>query len=430
MNYQQTLDYLYQQLPMFQRIGSAAYKKDLTNTLALCQYLNNPQNQLTTIHIGGTNGKGTLTHALGAVFQAAGKKVGLYTSPHYKDFRERIKINGQYISEQAVVDFVQKIKPESERIQPSFFELTVAMAFDYFVQQQVDIAIIEVGLGGRLDSTNVITPILSVITNISYDHTDMLGNTLALIATEKAGIIKPNVPVVIGETLTETQTVFIQKATEQNAPIVFADQQMQVTNVQQHLTNMCVDVLDYKGNVMFKQLKTDLTGNYQQKNIITLLQAIQVLNTIGFNLEADVVSKALQQVRPLTNFIGRWQILHTQNPMVIADSAHNEAGITVAMWQLQQLPKTHLHLVMGFVKDKDLGKILPLLPTNATYYFCKADIPRGLPATDLQQMAYHYKLQGNTYNSVQDAYQTALKQAAPTDVLYVGGSIFVVAEVI
>lgn len=193
---------------------------------------------------------------------------------------------------------------------------------------------------------------------------------------------------------------------------------------------MCVDVLDYKGNVMFKQLKTDLTGNYQQKNIITLLQAIQVLNTIGFNLEADVVSKALQQVRPLTNFIGRWQILHTQNPMVIADSAHNEAGITVAMWQLQQLPKTHLHLVMGFVKDKDLGKILPLLPTNATYYFCKADIPRGLPATDLQQMAYHYKLQGNTYNSVQDAYQTALKQAAPTDVLYVGGSIFVVAEVI
>jgi dihydrofolate synthase/folylpolyglutamate synthase len=239
MNYQQTLDYLYQQLPMFQRIGSAAYKKDLTNTLALCQYLNNPQNQLTTIHIGGTNGKGTLTHALGAVFQATGKKVGLYTSPHYKDFRERIKINGQYISEQAVVDFVQKIKPESERIQPSFFELTVAMAFDYFVQQQVDIAIIEVGLGGRLDSTNVITPILSVITNISYDHTDMLGDTLALIAAEKAGIIKPNVPVVIGETLPETQTVFVQKATEQNAPIVFADQQMQVANVQQQLSNVC-----------------------------------------------------------------------------------------------------------------------------------------------------------------------------------------------
>lgn len=430
MNYQQTLDYLYQQLPMFQRIGSAAYKKDLTNTLALCQYLNNPQNQLTTIHIGGTNGKGTLTHALGAVFQATGKKVGLYTSPHYKDFRERIKINGQYISEQAVVDFVQKIKPESERIQPSFFELTVAMAFDYFVQQQVDIAIIEVGLGGRLDSTNVITPILSVITNISYDHTDMLGETLALIAGEKAGIIKPNVPVVIGETLPETQTVFVQKATEQNAPIVFADQQMQVANVQQQLSNMCVDVLDYKGNVLFKQLKTDLTGNYQQKNIITLLQAIQVLNNMGFNLGADVVSKALQQVRPLTNFMGRWQVLNTQNPLVIADSAHNEAGITEAMWQLQQLPKTHLHLVMGFVKDKDLGKILPLLPTTATYYFCKANIPRGLPAADLQQMAYQYGLQGNAYNSVADAYQAALKQAATTDLVYIGGSIFVLAEIL
>lgn len=430
MNYQQTLDYLYQQLPMFQRIGSAAYKKDLTNTLALCQYLNNPQNQLTTIHIGGTNGKGTLTHALGAVFQATGKKVGLYTSPHYKDFRERIKINGQYISEQAVVDFVQKIKPESERIQPSFFELTVAMAFDYFVQQQVDIAIIEVGLGGRLDSTNVITPILSVITNISYDHTDMLGDTLALIAAEKAGIIKPNVPVVIGETLPETQTVFVQKATEQNAPIVFADQQMQVANVQQQLSNMCVDVLDYKGNVLFKQLKTDLTGNYQQKNIITLLQAIQVLNNMGFNLGADVVSKALQQVRPLTNFMGRWQVLNTQNPLVIADSAHNEAGITEAMWQLQQLPKTHLHLVMGFVKDKDLGKILPLLPTTATYYFCKANIPRGLPAADLQQMAYQYGLQGDAYNSVADAYQAALKQAATTDLVYIGGSIFVLAEIL
>ena len=430
MNYQQTLDYLYQQLPMFQRIGSAAYKKDLTNTLALCQYLNNPQSQLTTIHIGGTNGKGTLTHALGAVFQATGKKVGLYTSPHYKDFRERIKINGQYISEQAVVDFVQKIKPESERIQPSFFELTVAMAFDYFVQQQVDIAIIEVGLGGRLDSTNVITPILSVITNISYDHTDMLGDTLALIAAEKAGIIKPNVPVVIGETLPETQTVFVQKATEQNAPIVFADQQMQVTNVVQQLNSMCVDVLDYKGNVLFKQLKTDLTGNYQQKNIITLLQAIQVLNNMGFNLGADVVSKALQQVRPLTNFMGRWQVLNTQNPLVIADSAHNEAGITEAMWQLQQLPKTHLHLVMGFVKDKDLGKILPLLPTTATYYFCKANIPRGLPATDLQQMAYQYGLQGNAYNSVADAYQAALKEAATTDLVYIGGSIFVLAEIL
>ncbi len=430
MNYQQTLDYLYQQLPMFQRIGSAAYKKDLTNTLALCQYLNNPQNQLTTIHIGGTNGKGTLTHALGAVFQATGKKVGLYTSPHYKDFRERIKINGQYISEQAVVDFVQKIKPESERIQPSFFELTVAMAFDYFVQQQVDIAIIEVGLGGRLDSTNVITPILSVITNISYDHTDMLGDTLALIAAEKAGIIKPNVPVVIGETLPETQTVFVQKATEQNAPIVFADQQMQVANVQQQLSNMCVDVLDYKGNVLFKQLKTDLTGNYQQKNIITLLQAIQVLNNMGFNLGADVVSKALQQVRPLTNFMGRWQVLNTQNPLVIADSAHNEAGITEAMWQLQQLPKTHLHLVMGFVKDKDLGKILPLLPTTATYYFCKANIPRGLPTADLQQMAYQYGLQGNAYNSVADAYQAALKEAATTDLVYIGGSIFVLAEIL
>ena len=414
---------------MFQRIGSAAYKKDLTNTLALCQYLDNPQNKLTTIHIGGTNGKGTLTHALAAIFIQAGKKVGMYTSPHYKDFRERIKINGQYIPEQAVVDFVKKIKTQAEQIQPSFFELTVAMAFDYFAEQQVDIALIEVGLGGRLDSTNVITPILSVITNISYDHTDMLGNTLELIAAEKAGIIKPKVPVVIGETLPETLPVFVQKATQQNAPIVFADQQMQV-HATQHQHKMCVDVLDMLGKMLYANLETDLTGSYQQKNIVTILQTVAVLNTLGFNLTEDTLRAALKQVRTLTNFIGRWQVLQQQHPLVIADSAHNEAGLTDTMEQLLHLPKTHLHIVIGVVKDKDIGKILPLLPNNATYYFCKANIPRGLPATDLQQIAQQNGLQGSAYNSVQEAYQAALAHALPTDVVFVGGSIFVVAEVL
>lgn len=413
---------------MFQRIGSAAYKKDLTNTLVLCQYLNNPQNKLTTIHIGGTNGKGTLTHALAAIFMQAGKKVGMYTSPHYKDFRERIKINGQYIPEQVVVDFVKKIKTQAEQIEPSFFELTVAMAFDYFVEQQVDIALIEVGLGGRLDSTNVITPILSVITNISYDHTDMLGNTLELIAAEKAGIIKPKVPVVIGETLPETLPVFVQKATQQNAPIVFADQQMQV-HATQHQHKMCVDVLDMSGKMLYPNIETDLTGSYQQKNIVTILQTIKVLNTLGFNLTEDTIRAALKQVRTLTNFMGRWQVLQ-QHPLVIADSAHNEAGLTDAMEQLLHLPNTHLHIVIGVVKDKDIGKILPLLPNNATYYFCKANIPRGLPATDLQQIAQQNGLQGSAYNSVQEAYQAALALALPTDVVFVGGSIFVVAEVL
>lgn len=428
MNYTQTLQYLYHQLPMFQRIGTMAYKKDLTNTLALCQYLDNPQSKLTTIHIGGTNGKGTLTHALAAIFMQAGKKVGMYTSPHYKDFRERIKINGQYIPEQAVVDFVKKIKTQAEQIEPSFFELTVAMAFDYFAAQQVDIALIEVGLGGRLDSTNVITPILSVITNISYDHTDMLGDTLELIAAEKAGIIKPKIPVVIGETLPETQAVFVQKAAQQNATIVFADQQMQV-HATQHQHKMCVDVLDKLGKMLYRNIETDLTGNYQQKNIVTILQAVAVLNTLGYNLTEDTVRAALKQVRTLTNFIGRWQVLQ-QHPLVIADSAHNEAGLTDAIEQLRHLPKAHLHIVIGVVKDKDISKILPLLPNSATYYFCKANIPRGLPATDLQQIAQQNGLQGSAYNSVQEAYQTALALALPTDVVFVGGSIFVVAEVL
>lgn len=427
MTYQATLDYLFSQLPMFQRVGASAFKKDLTNTLALCAALDNPQNKFPTIHIGGTNGKGSTAHALAAILQTAGYKTGLYISPHYHDFRERIKINGNYISEAEVIQFTEQNRHLFEQIQPSFFEMTVAMAFDHFAQHQVDVAVIEVGLGGRLDSTNVIMPRLSIITNISFDHTQFLGDTLPLIAAEKAGIIKPNIPVVIGETHSETENVFRQKAAESQAPIYFADQEYKIENFESQLNNTSGIITNKKQQFLFK---SDLTGNYQQRNLITIWQAAQLLPKLGFEqVNNDITLKSLQNIKNTSNFFGRWQILQ-QQPLLIADSAHNIAGLQYAMQQLTQLTYQHLHIVIGMVADKDIRGMLALLPPYAIYYFCKADIPRAMSAQKLSEQAAAYSLHGKVYQSVNDALKNALAAAQTNDVIYVGGSIFVVAEIL
>ena len=426
--YQLTLDYLFSQLPMYQRIGAAAFKKDLTNTLALCELLDNPQTKFKTIHIGGTNGKGSVSHLLAAMLQSAGLKVGLYVSPHYKDFRERIKINGKYISKQYVIDFVENHKVDFERIEPSFFEMTVALAFDYFANQKVDVAIIEVGLGGRLDSTNVISPLLSVITNISYDHMNMLGNTLVEIAGEKAGIIKLNTPIVIGERQAEVEQVFIDKAKSQDADLTFASDKL-------HLDSIEAGFIGFKNHFSTQKpmslwIKTDLP-NYQQNNIRTALVAIEKLNDLKVlkPINEQAIRKALEELLTLTKFIGRWQILG-QNPLLIADSAHNEAGVTLAMEQLKALAYSKLHIVMGTVNDKDVTKILNLYPKKATYYFAKANIPRGLEVDFLKRQANEIGLKGRGYLSVKKALKAAKRNAEPSDLILVIGSIFVVAEVL
>jgi dihydrofolate synthase / folylpolyglutamate synthase len=424
--YQQILDYLYAQLPMYHRIGAAAFKKDLNNTLALCAHLDNPQHQFKSIHIGGTNGKGSTSHVLAATLQAAGYKVGLYTSPHYKDFRERIKINGQYIDKQYIINFVNQHKHIFETIQPSFFEMTVAMAFAYFAAKKVDIAVIEVGLGGRLDSTNVITPLLSVITNISYDHMNMLGDSLGQIAFEKAGIIKPSIPVVIGETHPESEDVFKAKAVECRSPIVFADQTYRVEN--QHDGYAYA----YKNNTFIDKFYLDGglgRGSYQAKNIATILQTLELLEKSGLPVTQKHLREALLHLHQSVRFIGRWQKLGEQ-PLIIADSGHNEAGVRSAFEQISTLTFERLHLVTGFVNDKDVTKILSLYPSEATYYFAKANIPRGLDATQLLNQAQELGLKGKAYSSVKNALKAAKRNAKPDDLIVVLGSIFVVAEIL
>jgi dihydrofolate synthase / folylpolyglutamate synthase len=428
MTYQQTLDYLYSQLPMFQRVGASAFKKDLTNTLALCEALGNPQTKFPTIHIGGTNGKGSSAHAMAAILQAAGYKVGLYISPHYKDFRERIKINGEYVSKSYIKQFVKKNIPLFEKIQPSFFEMTVAMAFDYFHTEGVDIAVIEVGLGGRLDSTNVISPLVSVITNISLDHTDMLGETIPLIAFEKAGIIKPKTPIVIGEKQAETTPVFLEGATSKDAPIYFASE------------NVDIELIKSENNMHFKtkyssfkkldNLRVNLSGDFQEKNVATVLEAVNILNHFtDFKINESQLRYGLEHLKNLTKFIGRWQVIGSE-PTILCDSAHNEGGLKYVSEQLKALIYKRLHVVVGFVKDKDLSKVLKLLPQNAIYYFAKADIPRGLDAEILRGMAAEEGLKGKAYKSVRQALAAAKKSAEKDDLIYVGGSIFVVAEVL
>jgi dihydrofolate synthase/folylpolyglutamate synthase len=426
MTYQETLDYLFNKLPMFTRIGAAAFKKDLTNTIALCEALGNPHKQFKTIHIAGTNGKGSTSHMLAAVLQSAGYKTGLYTSPHLHDFRERIKVNGQMCEEAFVVDFTKRVTSLIDAIEPSFFEITVAMAFDYFAQQQVDIAVIEVGLGGRLDSTNIITPELSVITNIGYDHMNMLGNTLELIAGEKAGIIKPNIPVVIGEFVAETKPVFLQKAQQENAPIVFAQEKRYVADFKNEHHQLTIDVAEHGSDIRHSYV-LDLPGIYQTKNLLTVIEAIHQLRLQGWQLDEAIIKKALHQVKKLTGFYGRWQLVH-EHPNIVFDVAHNEDGIRQLAEQLELSTYQHLHIVMGMVKDKDITKVLQLMPKNATYYFSKAPMPRALEEATLHAMAAEFGLTGKHYSTVNNALQAAVNASDKQDLIIVCGSVFIVAE--
>ncbi|WP_428328829.1 bifunctional folylpolyglutamate synthase/dihydrofolate synthase [Mucilaginibacter sp.] len=430
MNYQETIQYLYTQLPLFTRVGQSAYKADLNNTIELCARLDNPQHKFKSVHVGGTNGKGSTSHMLAAVLQTAGYKTGLYTSPHLKDFRERIRINGQMMSEQKVIDFVAQHRSDFDDIQPSFFEMTVGLAFDLFAKEKVDIAIIEVGLGGRLDSTNIITPLLSLITNIGWDHMNILGDTLQLIAAEKAGIIKPNIPVIIGEYQDEVAAVFIDKATKENAPITFASELKAEVISQQSGVNEFIDIkISCQDDDQTRYFKLDLTGTYQLKNIKTVLCAVDELRLQGFIITDEHLKTALSQVKTLTGLHGRWEVL-SQHPLTICDTGHNPEGIQEVLQNIAGVAYAHLHFVLGVVNDKDISKILKMLPTDATYYFCRPDIPRGLAAETLQENAASFGLKGNTYSSVKLALQAAQNAAAENDLVFAGGSTFVVAEVV
>jgi dihydrofolate synthase/folylpolyglutamate synthase len=420
---------------MYQRSGPVAMKKDLTNIRLLLEELDHPERKLRFVHVGGTNGKGTVSHLIAGALQALGLRTGLYTSPHYRDFRERIKVDGKLIEEKEVIDFVARMELAIERIEPSFFEITVAMALEFFARTQVQWVVLEVGLGGRLDSTNIVDPVLSVITNIGYDHMDLLGDTLEAIAGEKAGIIKADRPVVIGLTQGETEPVFRQKVREVGAPIVFADQVYDVRanynraddyTRQWLFAGEAIPPLDFPFPVA-------LQGPYVRENHRTAIAALLRLHEDGhLNLDPEAVKRAWLDLPKLTHFIGRWQILQDQ-PLVIADSAHNEAGLGPVIDLLNEqnaYRKGHQHFVIGVVNDKDLHHILPLFPTNASYYFVKADIPRGLPAEDLQLAAEEHRLIGDTYGSVVLGYRAALRAARDHDLVFVGGSVFTVAEVI
>ena len=423
MNYQQAIDFLYNQLPMFSRMGSAAFKKDLTNIRILCERLGNPHQKFKSIHVGGTNGKGSVSHMLAAILQTAGYKTGLYTSPHLYDFRERIKINGEMVEEGFVIDFVEKVKPWITDIEPSFFEITVAMAFEYFAQQKIDIAVIEVGLGGRLDSTNIISPELSVITNIGWDHMNMLGNTLKEIAFEKAGIIKENVPVVIGESHPETKQVFDDTARERASEIAYADEKIELlASIIDH-TKLSVQ---YKyGQDQLIDVETDLPGIYQAKNVRTVLASVPFLQQ--WNVTEKHVVTALRDVKKTTGLSGRWEVIH-QHPTIVLEVAHNKNGIEQMLQHVNQLSFHLLHIIIGTVKDKDVDAVLELLPKNAKYYFTQAAIPRALDKEELKLKAEAFGLNGTIYDNVNNAIVDARKNASGDDLIIVCGSIFLVAE--
>lgn len=427
MDYQQTLDYLFTRLPMFSRIGAAAIKKDLTNTKELCQYLGNPEKKFRSIHIAGTNGKGSTSHMLAAILQVAGYSTGLYTSPHLKDFRERIRVNGEMIDKDFVIDFTERIRDISERIEPSFFEITVAMAFDYFVASQIDIAVVEVGLGGRLDSTNVIQPELSVITNIGWDHMNILGDTLQKIAAEKGGIIKPGIPVVIGESDPETLPVFEEAAKKSSSPIFIADKTRYAAEWKYEHTWLEIAVADNRNDER-NQYQLDLTGYYQLKNLVTVLEAVEQLRARGFHITNEHVSKALRQVKRLTGLHGRWELIR-HHPNVVLDVAHNVEGIQQLVSQLELVNSNQSHIVIGIVKDKEIDEMLKLLPKEATYYFTRARIPRAMPEDVLAETAHKIGLNGSTYPDVNTALQAALLAADKEDLILVCGSVFVVGEV-
>lgn len=431
MNYQQTLDYLVTKLPLFSKIGAAAYKKDITNTVLLCDAADNPQNKIKTIHVAGTNGKGSTSHMLAAIFQQCGYKTGLYTSPHLKDFRERIKVNGEMIEEDFIVSFVGKIKSVSEEINPSFFELTVVMALQYFQELKTDIAIIETGLGGRLDSTNVITPELSIITNIGYDHMNILGDTLEKIAFEKAGIIKPNVPVVIGESNPQTKNIFLEKAKQCNAEIVFAEEVFNITDSVLKNNELQVEVSQTNPDSNREKKEKyilDLNGIYQQKNLLTVLASIDELHKLGYNLEKQNIKSALASVKKITGLHGRWDVIK-QHPMIALDVAHNEDGIKQLLHQISLCKYKDLHIIFGIVKDKDADKILSLLPKNATYYFTRSQIPRALPEDELSEKAKAFELHGKKFSEVNEALKAAMAISSKEDLIVVCGSVFLVGEV-
>lgn len=431
MDYSDTLEYLFSRLPMFQRIGPAAYKDNLDNTILLDNLYGNPHRKFKSIHVAGTNGKGSVAHMLAAVFQAAGYKTGLYTSPHLKDFRERIRINGEMISEEDVYVWVENYKINNElwKIDPSFFELTVAMAFDYFARQAVDVAIVETGLGGRLDSTNIISPELSIITNIGLDHTALLGDTVEKIAAEKAGIIKAGIPVVVGTTQAEAKKVFDEVAALKLAPLFFADKKYMVTYALTDFDGNQLLTVEKEGKKLFPQVKLDLKGMYQQKNVPAVLKSVDLLRQMDWEISDESLLKGLANVKKMTGLMGRWQILG-YNPLLVCDTAHNAEGISEVVYQMQQTPHEKLHIVLGVVKDKDPGNLLGLLPADAEYYFTRADIPRAMDEKELAKMAQSFGLKGITFPTVEKAYDTARKRAGKNDMVFVGGSTFVVAEIL
>ena len=427
MTYEQTLEFLFSQLPAYHRIGKAAYKSDLGNTIALDNYLGNPHLKYRTIHVAGTNGKGSVSHMIASVLQEAGYRTGLYTSPHLKDFRERIRVDGEIIPEESVISFVKNHKAIIESVKPSFFEMSVAMAFDYFMKSKVDIAVIEVGLGGRLDSTNIINPLLSVITNIGHDHMDLLGNTIGKIAVEKGGIIKKSVPVVIGETQDETREVFIRRSAETGSEIIFADQHisclMEESNNEKGERKYVV--ADSDNDKLFEGL-TVIGGDYQSKNLVTVYQVFKSLKGI-LNFSDENIINGIFRVVINTGLSGRWQVLG-HNPLIICDTGHNKEGLEYVLNQIKRIPKSGLHMVIGFVNDKDLSAVLPLFPKDAGYYFTKASVPRALDENILMIKAAEYGLKGNCYPDVKTAMNAAARIASETDMIFIGGSTFIVAD--
>jgi len=429
MTYQETLDFLFSQLPMYQRIGKAAYKADLETTLKLDAAFDHPHKTYKTIHVAGTNGKGSVSHSLASVLQEAGYKVGLYTSPHLRDFRERIRVNGQMITENSVIQFVQRNRKLLDELKPSFFEMTVAMAFDYFRTKAVDVAVIEVGMGGRLDSTNIIDPEVSVITNIGMDHTAFLGTTKEEIAGEKGGIIKANVPVVIGQTQTETLNVFQKLAEKNDTTIEFADQKYRISVATYSVDEQQILQI-YQGDaLLFPDLRLGLLGQYQQKNVLTVLSAINQMQKKGFEISKQDIYEGLKKVIENTGMLGRWHYLG-YNPRIICDTGHNQDGIEAIVKQIESTAYQELHFILGMVDDKDHDAVLNLLPKNALYYFTRASIPRSLAEDELKLRAKKYGLHGETYENPISALAAAKKNAASNDLIFIGGSTFVVADVL
>ena len=430
-NYEEAIQYLYDHLPYYQRLGPAAYRDNLDNTLALDVMFGHPHHHFKSVHVAGTNGKGSVSHMLASVLMESGYKTGLYTSPHLKDFRERIRVDGKMVDKDFIVEFVNRFLQLNKKmkIAPSFFELTVLMAFDYFAKKQVDIAVIEVGLGGRLDSTNIIYPELSVITNISYDHMALLGDTLGRIALEKAGIIKTGVPVVIGETHPQTSMIFNGIAKEHGSELVFADLEFNPGHGLQSIDDRQVFNIRKGRESVFENMRLDLLGKYQSKNICTALAAIERLRIKGWVIPEKALRSGMEKVVENTGLEGRWQVIGA-NPRIICDTGHNVAGIREVVAQIKHIPFKTLHFVIGMVNDKDITGVLALLPRDAVYYFTKASIPRALDETKLMKMASHFKLHGNTYTSVKEAITMAKQNSVPDDLIFIGGSTFVVAEVI